>query len=76
MASLGNHIDEAIEKATKAIEAEKCGNLVEAKQVFGEAVGLFLQATKLESNPQKKALLKNQALEFLERAEKVPRNIS
>ena len=70
MASL-SLVDEAIAIGTVAVAAEKGGRAQEAIEKYTEACGLFIRAVQLELHPQRQSLLKAQATDFLQRAERV-----
>lgn len=64
-------VESAIAAGTMALEAEKSGRLVEAKDRYTEAVGLFLRACQGTKDSKRAGLLKAQALDFIERAEQL-----
>lgn len=62
-------IDDAIAVATTAIEAEKCGRLVEAKDKLTEAAGLMIKAAQSQSNVAKRSILLAEAKILIEKGE-------
>lgn len=69
-------IGRAIEKVSKAIEADNAAEYEKAYQLYHAALELFMLALKWEKNPRSKELLRSKVVQYMDRAEKLKQHLA
>lgn len=70
-----NFCNQAIDLVQKAIEAEDKGECEQALSLYRDALSRFTLAIKYEQNPKRKELLKARAVDYMDRAELLKKNL-